>query len=67
MTKQEFVDKVASKSGLSKRDAGAAVDAFLDVGDRRPEVGRHRRLHRVRQVHDPAARRAPGRQPAQPG
>ena len=29
MTKQEFVDKVASKSGLSKRDAGAAVDAFI--------------------------------------
>ena len=30
MTKQEFVDRVATKSGLSKRDAGAAVDAFLD-------------------------------------
>ena len=31
MTKQEFVDAVAYKTGLSKRDAGAAVDAFLDV------------------------------------
>lgn len=30
MTKQEFVDAVATKSGLSRRDAGAAVDAFLD-------------------------------------
>jgi DNA-binding protein HU-beta len=30
VTKQEFVDRVAAKSGLSKRDAGAAVDAFLD-------------------------------------
>ena len=30
MTKQEFVDQVASKSGLSRRDAGKAVDAFLD-------------------------------------
>ena len=30
MTKQEFVDRVASKSGLSKRDAASAVDAFLD-------------------------------------
>ena len=30
MTKQEFVDKVASKSGLNKRDAATAVDAFLD-------------------------------------
>lgn len=31
MTKQEFVDAVAHKTGLSKRDAGAAVEAFLDV------------------------------------
>jgi DNA-binding protein HU-beta len=30
VTKQEFVDKVASKSGLSRRDAAKAVDAFLD-------------------------------------
>ena len=31
MTKQDFVDAVAGKSGLSKRDAGAAVDAFLET------------------------------------
>ena len=30
MTKAEFIDTVASKSGLSKRDATKAVDAFLD-------------------------------------
>ena len=30
MTKQEFVDRVASKANLSRRDAAAAVDAFLD-------------------------------------
>ena len=30
MTKQEFVDNVASKANLSRRDASAAVDAFLD-------------------------------------
>ena len=30
MTKQEFVDQVASKSGLARRDASKAVDAFLD-------------------------------------
>ena len=30
MTKAEFIDKVADKSGLTKRDASAAVDAFLD-------------------------------------
>ena len=29
MTKNEFVDQVAGKSGLSKKDAGAAVDAVL--------------------------------------
>ena len=31
MTKQEFVDAVASKAGLSRRDAGSAVDAVLDT------------------------------------
>ena len=31
MTKQEFIDQVATKSGLSKRDAGEAVDAFLET------------------------------------
>ena len=30
MTKQEFVNEVASKSGLASRDAAKAVDAFLD-------------------------------------
>ena len=31
VTKQEFVDRVADKSGLSKRDAAEAVDAFLQT------------------------------------
>lgn len=31
MTKQDFVDAVADRAGLTKRDAGAAVDATLDV------------------------------------
>ena len=30
MTKQDFISKVAQKSGLSSRDAAKAVDAFLD-------------------------------------
>ncbi len=30
MTKQEFVDQVASKSGLNRRDASKAVDAVLE-------------------------------------
>ena len=31
MTKQEFVDAVADAAGMSKREAGAAVDAMLDT------------------------------------
>ena len=30
MTKQEFVDQVANKSGLNRREAAKAVDAFLE-------------------------------------
>ena len=30
MTKQEFVERVAQKSGLGRREASKAVDAFLD-------------------------------------
>jgi DNA-binding protein HU-beta len=30
VTKQEFVDQVASKAGLSRSDASKAVDAMLD-------------------------------------
>ena len=29
MTKSDFVDRVASQSGLSKKDAGTAVDAVI--------------------------------------
>ncbi len=29
MTKSEFVDRVAAHSGLTKKDAGSAVDAVL--------------------------------------
>ena len=31
MTKQEFVDAVAQRSGLGKREAAQAVDAVLDT------------------------------------
>ena len=31
MTKQEFVNKVAESAGLSNRDAGKAVDAFIET------------------------------------
>jgi DNA-binding protein HU-beta len=29
MTKSEFIDRVATQSGLSKKDAGTAVDAVI--------------------------------------
>jgi DNA-binding protein HU-beta len=31
VTKAEFVDKLAAKSGLTKKDAAAVVDAFTEV------------------------------------
>ena len=31
MTKQEFVERVSHKSGLGRREAGEAVDAFLET------------------------------------
>ena len=31
MTKQEFIQRVAQKSGLNARDAGKAVDAFMET------------------------------------
>lgn len=31
MTKADFVDRLAAKSGLTKKDAAAVVDAFVGV------------------------------------
>jgi DNA-binding protein HU-beta len=31
VTKQEFVDRVAQKSGLGRREAGEAVDAMIET------------------------------------
>jgi DNA-binding protein HU-beta len=31
LTKQEFIKKVADRSGLTDRDAGKAVDAFMEA------------------------------------
>ena len=31
MTKQEFVDQVANKANLGKKEAGQAVDAVLEI------------------------------------
>jgi orotate phosphoribosyltransferase len=61
VTKQEFVDRSRTRQG-SKRDAAEAVDAFL-TDYRCPALGRRSVIHGIREVHDPGARRAPGRQP----
>ena len=45
MTKAEFIDSVASKAGLSKKDAGAAVDAVLDTVDEALETARAERVN----------------------
>ena len=39
MTKSDFVDRVASESGLSKKDAGSAVDASGALPDGSPLNG----------------------------
>ena len=31
MTKSEFIEKYAEKTGMSKKDAAAAVNAFFEV------------------------------------
>jgi DNA-binding protein HU-beta len=31
LTKQDFIQKVSTKSGLSARDAGKAIDAFMET------------------------------------
>ncbi|MGA0121914.1 MAG: HU family DNA-binding protein [Gaiellales bacterium] len=31
MTKAEFIDQIAERTGLSKKDAGEAVEAMLDT------------------------------------
>ena len=63
-TKSEFVDKVAAKSGLSKKDAGAAVDAVISSIERRAEVRQRGQLHGLRQVPRRQARGPRGPQPA---
>ena len=64
MTKSEFVDQVADRSGLGKGDAAKAVDAVLDTIEERPEARWRDQLHRLREVLGRRPRRASGRQPA---
>ena len=39
MTKSEFIERFAARAGLSKKDAAAAVDAFIDVVKSALEAG----------------------------
>ena len=64
MTKSDFVDKVATQSGLSKKDAGTAVDAVLSTIERRAQGRRRGLVHGLRQVPRREPRRPRGSQPA---
>ncbi len=67
MTKGEFIDEVANRTGLSKKDAGAAVDAVLGTISDTLKGGWRRRLHRLRQVPRHEALGTHRREPAEPG
>ena len=60
MTKSDFVEKVASESGLSKKDAGAAVDAVIKTIEGALQGRRGCLVHGLRQVPRRRARRARG-------
>src|SRR3712207_7546995 len=52
MSKQEFVDKVASEANLSKKDATAAVDAVLKtIEDELKGGGEDRKSTRLNSSH----------------
>ena len=66
VTKQEFVAEVAERSQLDDARRRQGVDAFLETITDTLKSGGDVSLHRLRQVHDAAARSAHGRQSAQP-
>ena len=64
MTKQEFIQKVASKSGLSTRDAGKAVEAFMDSVTETLKAGDSVNFTGFGKFSASAPRGAPGRESA---
>ena len=64
MTKQDFVDAVADRAGISKRDAGEAVDAVLDTITDTLKAGDAVTFTGFGKFSTSAARGAYGRQPA---
>ena len=67
VTKQDFIDRVASKSDLSKRDASKAVDAFLDTVTESLRRGESITFTGFGKFSTANARGAHGREPSQPG
>ena len=65
MTKQEFIDRVAQRAGLQRRDAQKTRRRVPGHGHRRAQPARRDRVHGLREVHDAGSRRAPGGQPAE--
>ena len=64
MNKSELIDHVASKTELSRKDAGAAVDAILDGVIGTLKKGEEVRLTGFRNLRGVRARRARRPQPA---
>ena len=64
MTKQEFIQKVAGKSGLSNRDAGKAVDAFMETVTDALKAGDSVNFTGFGKFSRGSPRRPHGRQPA---
>ncbi len=63
MTKAEFTDRVAAKSGLSKRDATKAVDVFLDSITEALKGGEQVAFTGFGEILAPAPQGAAGREP----
>ena len=64
MTKSEFVDKVASTSGLSKKDADNAVNAVINTIETSLKRGEDVNFTGFGKFHVADARRPRGSQPA---
>ena len=67
MTKGEFIDEVAQRTGLSKKDAGAAVDAVLGTISDTLKSGGDVAFTGLRQVPRHEALGTHRREPAEPG
>ena len=67
MTKQEFIDRVADQTNLSKRDATEAVEAVLGDHQEHAQIGGEISFTGFGKFHVAERGPAPGRQPADEG